>query len=289
MKGLTQAALAGALTMAAGFTPAAVTAAEQSQPLVRALQIARGARIGVSVQDLEQAEAADTKRPAQGVLVETVEPGGPADKGGLKSGDVVTEFDGEKVRSVRQFSRLVQETPPGRSVPIGLARGTQPMSVTVTVESAGWDDDFSMRLLASPRIARPATPPVPPAPPAAPRAPSAAPAPPFDLFVYGSGRRLGVSIESLDDQLAQYFGVKDGVLVRSVEADSAAQKAGLKAGDVITAINGRQIYEASDVNRAIDRIEANGEFSIDISRDHKPQTLKGKLEPRRGRSSTTMF
>ena len=95
-----------------------------------------------------------------------------------------------------------------------------------------------------------------------------------------------VSLETLDDQLAAYFGVKEGVLVKSVVSDSAAAKAGLKAGDVITSVNGRHVYEASDVNRALDRMEEADEFTLEVVRDRKPQTVKGKLETRaRGRGS----
>jgi serine protease Do len=101
----------------------------------------------------------------------------------------------------------------------------------------------------------------------------------------GSGRRLGITIESLDDQLAEYFGVKEGVLVKSVAADSAAQKAGLKAGDVITSINGSKVYETSDVNRLMNRLETDGAFTIDVVRDKKPQSLKGKLETRETRET----
>lgn len=68
-----------------------------------------GAEIGVSVRE------ADTKEN-EGVVIEEVRPGSPAEKAGLKTADVVVEFDGERVRSARQFSRLVQETPPGRMV-----------------------------------------------------------------------------------------------------------------------------------------------------------------------------
>ncbi len=110
----------------------------------------------------------------------------------------------------------------------------------------------------------------------------------FDVFRLGSGQRLGISIESLDDQLAQYFGVKDGTLVRSVTQGSAAEKAGLKAGDVITAVNGRQVYDPSDVTRALDRVESAGEFTLDVMRDRKPLTLKGKLEPRQERRGSVM-
>jgi C-terminal processing protease CtpA/Prc len=153
--------------------------------------------------------------------------------------------------------------------------------VTVTPERSSYGDDFAMRLLDVPRPARAPRAPLPPTPPAAPRA--VMPAMPFALSTF-SGRRLGISIETLDEQLAQYFGVKDGVLVKSVTADSAAAKAGLKAGDVITSVNGRQIYETSDVNRAIDRTESD-EFTIEITRDKKPQTIKGKVESRRRSSA----
>jgi serine protease Do len=101
----------------------------------------------------------------------------------------------------------------------------------------------------------------------------------LDLFsrVLNTGR-LGVTIETLDTQLAEFFGVKEGVLVKSVSADSVAAKAGLKAGDVITAVNGRKVYDASDVTRAIDRTESNGDLTIEVMRDRKTLTLKGKLE-----------
>ena len=106
------------------------------------------------------------------------------------------------------------------------------------------------------------------------------PAMPFELFSVMNTGRLGITIETLDAQLAEFFGVKDGVLVKSVAPDSSAAKAGLKAGDVITSINGRKVYEASDVTRAIDRTESNGDLTIDVTRDKKTQTLKGKLDAR---------
>jgi serine protease Do len=95
---------------------------------------------------------------------------------------------------------------------------------------------------------------------------------------FSRGGRLGITTEALDDQLAEYFGVKEGILVKSVTADSVAQKAGLKAGDVITAINGSKVYEASDVTRLINRVEGDGSFTVDVMRDKKPLSLKGKVE-----------
>ena len=70
------------------------------------------------------------------------------------------------------------------------------------------------------------------------------------------------------------------MLIKSVRDGSPAQKAGLKAGDVVTGINGTKIYDTSDVSRAIDRVEDDGAVTIDVVRDRKPQQFKGKLEPR---------
>ena len=283
MKAVTRLALTGAVILGFGFVPAGAHA-QSRDAWIRTFDLDHPSRIGVSVQDVENAES-DAKSLKAGVVVETVDNGGPADKAGIRKGDAITEFDGERVRGARQFSRLIEETPAGRSVPVVVSRAGQRLTITVTPERSTFDNGYGLRLLDVP-MARPAAPPAPPAPARPPRAPSlAVPAMPrdFPLLRAFGGRRLGISIEEIDDQLAEYFGVKEGVLVRSVEDGSAAQKAGLKAGDVITSVNGRQVYDASDVNRALDRTE-NDDFTLEVMRDRKAQTLKGKLEPRETRT-----
>jgi len=261
--------LATALLLA-GLTAPAPAVAQDREPLVRAFDIVgRGAHIGVAVSDIA---GDDAKQPKTGVVVDTVTPDSPADKAGIKAGDTITEFDGERVRSVRQFTRMVQETNPGSVVPAALSRGGQKVTVSITTERR--TDNFT-RLLDLPRVYGATPTPAPPMPPR------------LEEYFGGSGsmrlfgnRGLGISIESLDDQLAGYFGVKEGVLVKSVQADSAAARAGLKAGDVITAIDGRKIYETSDISRSLNRVASSGEFTIEIMRDKKAQTLKGKIEQR---------
>jgi serine protease Do len=270
------AALAGGLVLAGAIVPSAVV---HGQSNARTIQVFGGARIGVTVNDVE---AEDARQGKSGVIVETVSPDSPAEKAGIKAGDAIVEFDGERVRSVRQFTRLVQESAPDRSVAAVLTRGGSRVTVNVTPDRSAWSDEFGFRLLDRARSIQPT--PLPPTPPAA-----RTPRPFFDnefptvLRLLG-GRRLGATMESLDDQLAEYFGVKEGALVKSVMEGSVAQKAGLKAGDVIAAIDGRKVYEASDVNRALDRVAESGEFTMEIVRDKKTQTLKGKLEPRETRT-----
>lgn len=272
-------ALAGALVLAGMTAPATVAHAQSREPLLRAVTGGRGSHIGVTVRDVD---AADAKDPKAGIVIEEVSTGSPADKAGMKAGDAITEFDGERVRSTLQFTRLVRETPDGRPVQAVLSRGGQRITVTVTPDRSTLGDDFGIRLLDTPtaRLAIPPTP-LPPSPPRAPRPPAATirPSLPMELFSFGrNSGRLGISIEQLDTQLAEYFGVKEGVLVKSVAEGSVGAKAGLKAGDVITSVNGRHVYDVSDVTRAIDRVESNGDITLEVMRDRKPQTLKGKLE-----------
>jgi S1-C subfamily serine protease len=88
----------------------------------------------------------------------------------------------------------------------------------------------------------------------------------------------------MQPQLAEYFGVKDGVLVTSVTTDSPASKAGVKAGDVITTLNGSNVSSPSDLRSRASRLRDGEEFTIGVTRDKKTLTLKGKAEdvaPRR--------
>lgn len=253
----------------------------------------RGSEIGVSIRDV----TADAKPGAGpvGVSIEEVTPDGPAAKAGIKKEDVIVEFDGERVRSVRQFMRLVHETPPGRPVAATLVRAGARMNVTVEPRAAS-----GFRLLGE--LARSEVlrnlgedfatmfPPAPPAPPPAPGAPPAPPAPPrwpdVQPFLYRSEQVIGITVAPLSDQLAEYFAVKSGVLVTAVQDKSAAQVAGFRAGDVLTALNGAGISEPADLRRRTQRLEEGTEFTAEIVRGKKPLTLKGRVERRTGRAVT---
>jgi serine protease Do len=274
--GLVAGALAAAAGLGAAVTP--IARAQDRDPMVRAFQmLGGGAQIGVTVRDLSAGETAK----GNGVIVDGVRSASAAEKAGIKSGDRIVEFDGERVRSVAQFRRLVQETADGRSVAAIVQRDGQRVTLNVTPERGPGGLYLRDNLL-----------PTPPVPPAAP-APVPAPAIPrffdrdFGAFMFESGNgRLGASLENLSDQLRGYFGVKSGVLVRSVREGSPAASAGLKAGDVITAVNGRSVDEPSDVSSEVRRLEKGGEFTLEVSRDRKALSLKGKIEPRDDRIRT---
>ena len=279
------AAVMGAAALGASFAP--VANAQSGSPRVavapraEVFALAGGGRIGVSIRDVE----ASDKTKSGGVVIESVDDNSPAAKAGLKTGDVVVEFDGERVRSARQFTRLVSETPEGRSVAAAVMRDGQRVSVNVTPETS----DSAFRFFngkdwpAFETLRRFETVPA----PARPTTPRPAPLPPtFERFFWTSGSQLGITISDLEPQLAEYFGTKEGVLVSSVTADSVAAKAGLKAGDVITSLNGNAVDSPSDLRGRI-RDLTGEELTIGIVRDKKSMTLKGKLEPRPERRWTS--
>jgi S1-C subfamily serine protease len=103
----------------------------------------------------------------------------------------------------------------------------------------------------------------------------------FPGMMPGRGR-LGVTVDSLTDQLAGYFGAPDGgALITTVRKDSPAEKAGLKAGDVITSVNGERVRDAADVTRTIARVD-EGTVTVDYLRERKPGTAKATVEAREG-------
>jgi serine protease Do len=86
---------------------------------------------------------------------------------------------------------------------------------------------------------------------------------------------LGIEGESVDSQLARYFGVKRGVLIRSVEKGSPAEKAGLKAGDVVTAIGDHEVSVPRDVSSFLRSAHyPRKTIAVALTRDRKPITLQ---------------
>ena len=242
-----------------------------------------GGRLGVSVRDTDAEEAKRAKQTG-GVVIEEVREESAAAKAGFKAGDIVVEFDGERVRSTRQFTRVVQETPVERQVQAVVVRDGQ--RVTLSVQTEGSDNFAYFRDFARGNALK-VVPPRPPTPPAPPKPPSFEMFPRLEqYFSYSSSGRLGITVDALSTQLAEYFGTKEGVLVTSVNTNSAAAKAGLKAGDVITAIDGTAVDSPDDLSRRTQRLDSGTEFTLEIVRDKKPMTLKGKLEPRTPRRWT---
>jgi serine protease Do len=239
----------------------------------------QGRHIGVSIRDLSADELKNGKTSA-GVVIDEVEADSPAEKAGFKVGDVVVEFDGERVRSSRQFIRLVTETPEGRPTATVVVREGQRVTVTVEPRASGSISLWNDRALL---LDRPFTYDMPKISP--PIALKRDAFPPKLESLLGASGQLGISVDQLSPQLSEYFGVKEGVLVTTVRDKSNASTAGVKAGDVITSLNGGLVATPSDLRRRSQRLESGDAFTLEIVRDRKPMTLKGKIEPPQPRKS----
>ncbi|HEV2426252.1 MAG TPA: PDZ domain-containing protein [Terriglobia bacterium] len=223
--------------------------------------------LGVDLRDVTANQAREWKLGENyGALVKNVEPDSPASKAGLQAGDVIQEFDGERVRSVAELRRLVGETPPERPVQIEVRRNGEMKNLSATLEhrNNGMGPLMSRSFAnAWPEVNLPHN-------------------FPNTFSIFMGGPRLGVQVESLNQQLGAYFGVNDGkgVLVKKVEKGSAAEKAGLKAGDCIVKLDSTPIASGEDLHRAlVDRQhEKQQEATLTIVRDRKQQTLTVHVE-----------
>jgi serine protease Do len=252
-------------------------------------QVQIPSRIGVDIRDVGQADVDREKLPGQaGAYVTDVWTGGPAEKAGVRRADVIVDFDGERVRSAAGLERLIRETPGGRTVKVGVMRGGKRMELAVTPEAdvnaapaAPFRFEFPSPEFREGPLQPPSRPRILPDPPPnnwyyyfppSPRAPRVPVSP-----------RLGISVQELTPQLADYFRTKEGVLVAAVEEGSPASRAGLKAGDIVTSIDGQAVSHTDDVARALRDRRAGDQVTLGIVRDRRPETIKVTLsEDRRG-------
>ncbi|HVP00485.1 MAG TPA: PDZ domain-containing protein [Bryobacteraceae bacterium] len=220
---------------------------------------AQGSYIGIGMQEIspQRSWALHLPEPS-GIEITEIVPDSPAEKAGLKVGDAILKYNGQKVEGIAQFARLVRETPPGRDVKLDISRDGAMQQVTVRVAQRKMPrpdgNDGPMAI-------------------------------PFQLQIPDLSHSvpalrsavLGVEAEAVDGQLAQYFGVKEGVLVRSVLKGSAAEKAGIRAGDVIVRIDDAHVTAPADISNRV-RMLRGKSVQVALVRDHKELTLTATIE-----------
>jgi len=231
-----------------------------------------GSYMGIGVVDItaDRAKTLNLKEE-RGVEVTSVVEDGPAAKAGIKEGDVVLDYNGQAVQGTTQFQRLVSETPAGRQVKVGIWRNGAIQTLTATVgERKGtmiMSDDGNTWFNV----------PMPPMPPM----PNINIDVPHFSMAYQSPM-LGIEGESLEsqEQLADFFGVKEGVLVKSVRRNSAAEKAGLKAGDVIVKVDDMKVGSSSEITKTLRSLRSKRTFTVTVVRNKKEMPLTVTLEDR---------
>ncbi|MCA1564081.1 MAG: PDZ domain-containing protein [Acidobacteria bacterium] len=276
-----------------------------------------GNQLGVSVESVtrENMNSFNLGGEPRGVAVREVLPDSPAAKAGLQKNDVILRFDGEQVSSVQKLQRLINESAPEHTARLSISRNGSEQEVSVTlgkreargpgafgnfnfpgVQEFNFDagelkrraqelsrnsEEWKKRAKEWERGSEEMR-----------KGLEKFRAEGFgDNFrlVYGAGgRRIGITTQNLTDQLANYFGVsgRDGLLVTSVAENSPASKAGLKAGDVVTEVDGTRLKNASELARALNRRD-EGEVSLTVVRDRKTRTVK--VTPDRTQNNPSFF
>jgi len=234
-----------------------------------------GSYLGVDTRDITPDRlAALHLKDERGVEVTMVDQDAPAGKAGLKEQDVILTLNGTDVQSVEQLRRMIRETPPGRVVTLGVSRNGQAMTMKVELadrkqnSAHNFGPDTKQFKFNMPMM------------PAMPSLPDMDL--PVSIVVVHSSARSGLMVENLTPQLGDFFGAKNGqgVLVRSVEKGSRADKAGFRAGDVIVKINGEAIHDSGDFSHAM-RGRKDNSVNFSILRDRKEQTITLTLPERK--------
>ena len=219
----------------------------------------------------------------RGVGITQVVKDSPAEKAGLRKDDVILRLDGENVSSVRKLNRLVSELSPDQSVKVAISRGGSEQEVTATIGKRNNTNMANNFFNGQPRVFKWEGPELKGFKWETPL--NRGGFPNFDndglSFYLSNSRRIGVSTMSLTKQLADYFGIADGkgALVTSVTDDGPASKAGIRAGDVITAVDGEAVDSPGDISRAINR-KKEGDVTLTIVRNKSQQTIH--VTPREG-------
>ncbi len=221
--------------------------------------------MGVAIEEVSEDKAKELKLPAvRGVLLTEVQDDSPAAKAGLKPGDVITEYDGERVEGTTAFRRMIRETPAGRTVRVAYWRDAKSQSASVELGSRRDEMQVAIQRAMPPEFVFRTGPEM---------------FPDMPMMMMGRTLRLGIEAMDLSGQLGEYFGAPDGqgVLVTSVLADTPAAKAGLKAGDVITKLDGDRVHDVGELRAKLG--EKHDEKSVTLTLLRKGTEMSLTVEP----------
>jgi serine protease Do len=235
--------------------------------------------LGVETHEVTGEDAKELKLHAErGVVVAGVTKDSPAAKAGLKEKDVITEVNGQRVEGASQFRRMIHEIPAGRAAQLTVWRDGRAQTLSATLGKT--EERHNKWMSATPGAFAFRIPDV-----QIPDMPS------IDLgsemgILTGGRPRLGIDAEDIGGQLGSFFGAPDGegILVRSVNSASAAEKAGLKAGDVITSFNGERVRSLGDLRQKLASQDDAKTAKVGVLRNKREVTLSVELPARTPRN-----
>jgi serine protease Do len=238
--------------------------------------------MGVLVGDLDADAAAKLKlKDTHGAVITLIDHDAPAAEAGIRVNDVVLQVNGQAVDSAEQFGRVLHEVPAGRTVSLTISRDGVAQTIAVQlVDRKKMEHDVWNRLDSG----------------AAPVASGGGlgilsgggggdvPSGGFHLpFVGASSLNVGALVEPLAPQMADYLGVQGGLMIKQIARKSEAEKAGLKAFDVILKVGGDGIATTADWDRAL-RANQDKPVPVTILRDRKQQTVTLQVDSKRRHS-----
>lgn len=248
---------------------AATSPQAASEPTIAAIAQSGGNYLGIAAVEVTRENMGRyNMREPRGVAVIRVAQGSPAERAGIKVSDVILRFDGEQVTTYRKLQRLLGEAASEQNVRLTVSRNGTEQELSVTL---GRRESELKSLSEIYRVQ-----------------PSAEARRTLEQLQrnqgaigFGWGRRIGINSTQLTKQLADYFGVtgRSGLLVTSVTENSPAARAGIKAGDVIVAVDGEKVESSGDLSRAINR-KNEGDVTLTIMRDRKERSLSVTPEKR---------
>jgi serine protease Do len=198
-------------------------------------RVVRG-RIGVQIGPVSKdvAESIGLGKPT-GAFVSAVERGGPADKGGVEAGDIVTKVDGKAIESSTELQRTIAAVKPGNKVTLAVYRNGKPQNVSVTVGE--FEPERPTRVAKASDEAPPAS------------APKTS---------------IGASVVDLTDVQRKELKLRQGVRVESV--DGAAARAGLREGDIVLSIDNQEVGDAKQFNAAVAKADKGKNIAMLVRR-----------------------
>ena len=240
-----------------------------------------GSYLGIDIRDITPDRMNALKlKEERGVEVVALDQDAPAGKAGLKEHDVILDYNGTRVEGQEQLRRLIRETPPGRTVALGISRDGSPTTINIQVGdrsklAEGWQKANRDHIMVMPPM------------PDWPEIDLGN----LDIHPLGSSYSMGMQLDSLNEQLGEFFGVKGGggLLVRSVGKGSAAEKAGIKAGDVIVRIDNEKVANRTDLRRIMRSHQKGGKITVGIIRDKHEQSVPLDLPERKSQESSSMI
>ncbi|MBZ5534150.1 MAG: PDZ domain-containing protein [Acidobacteriia bacterium] len=269
----------------AGLALPAASAGPEEQPEMQSknMEVLLGAAaqgrsyLGVDIRDITADRVGPLKlKEERGVEVTMVDQDAPAGKAGLKEHDVILDFNGARIESEEQLRRMIKETPPGRTVTLNVSRDGNIMKISAQLADRS-------KVVAESHPSWPVVPRIPEMPNAF--------GVPNVIVMQSYSRILGIQTEGLTRQLGEYFGVKngEGILVRSVEKGSAAEKAGIKAGDVIVKAENEKLTDRSDLSRILRSHREAGKINLGIVRDKHEQTVTVEVPQHGAKDSSKLY